>query len=229
MPQLFRYSARIFSEQKFAAVLTAENANFLAGDLGNIAMAAQRGVRMATLVWNGENELGAGAGARGSLTAFGRAAVAEMERCGIIVDVSHLNDEGFWDLCKIAKKPFVASHSNARAVANRSRNLTDAQICEIVRRKGLIGLNFYTNFLRADGWEPSLDDLYRHAVHFLELGAADALALGSDYDGAKTPPDLDSVEKSLRIFSYFLSRGMPEKTADAILFKNAWRFFQRNL
>lgn len=211
---------------KCAAVLTVEGGAALAGRLERVETLHHAGVRMMTLTWNGPNELASGHDTAGGFTPFGREAVAEMERQGIIVDVSHLNDRGFEDLLSFARKPFAASHSNARAVCGHRRNLPDEFIREMVRREGLIGLNYAKPFLSEDG-RGSLDDLYRHVCHFLELGAERCLALGSDYDGTDIHPDLDSVEKSLHICSYLVNHGISAQTAEDISFGNAWRFFQK--
>lgn len=211
---------------KCAAVLTVEGGAALAGRLERVETLHHAGVRMMTLTWNGPNELASGHDTAGGFTPFGREAVAEMERQGIIVDVSHLNDRGFEDLLSFARKPFAASHSNARAVCGHRRNLPDEFIREMVRREGLIGLNYAKPFLSEDG-RGSLDDLYRHVCHFLELGAERCLALGSDYDGTDIHPDLDSVEKSLHICSYLVNHGISAQTAENISFGNAWRFFQK--
>lgn len=210
---------------KFAAVLTVEGGAVLAGRPERAQVLRDAGVRMLTLTWNGPNELGSGHDSAMGLTECGREAVAELERCGVLVDVSHLNDRGFEDLLSVAKKPFVASHSNARAVCTHRRNLPDAFIREIAARGGLIGLNYSRDFL-SDSGRGSLDDLYRHVCHFLELDAGACLALGSDFDGTDVHPDLDSVEKSVSIYSYLTRHGIPEDTADDILFGNAWRFFK---
>ena len=201
------------SEGKFGAVLTVEGGAVLAGQLERVETIWNAGVRMLTLTWNGPNELASGHDTPGGLTDFGREAVAELERRGVLVDVSHLNDRGFEDLLAVAKKPFAASHSNARSVCGHRRNLPDEFIREMAARGGLIGVG-------------SLDDLYRHVCRFLELGAGECLALGSDYDGTDIHPDLDSVEKSLGIRDYLVSRGIPAQTADGIVFDNAWRFFR---
>ena len=213
---------------KFAAILTVEGGAVLAGELERVRTIRDAGVRMLTLTWNGPNELGSGHDTPGGLTPFGREAVAEMERLGVIVDVSHLNDRGFEDLLAVAKKPFAASHSNARSVCSHRRNLPDEFIREMVRRQCLIGLNYSRGFLSNDR-EGGLEDLYRHVCRFLELGAEGCLALGSDYDGTDIHPDLDSVEKSLAIRDYLVDRGVPGETADGVMFDNAWRFFQRHL
>jgi len=210
---------------KFAAVLTVEGGAALAGQPERAQVLRDAGVRMLTLTWNGPNELGSGHDSPAGLTACGREAVAELERCGVLVDVSHLNDRGFEDLLSVAKKPFVASHSNARSVCGHRRNLPDAFIREITDRGGLIGLNYSKDFL-SDSGRGSLDDLYRHVCRFLELDAGACLALGSDFDGTDIHPDLDSVEKSLSIYGYLTQHGIPADTADGILFGNAWRFFK---
>lgn len=176
-----------------------------------------------------ENEIGSGHTTDHGLSAFGKAVIPELERCGILVDVSHLNDPGFYDLLEVAQKPFLATHSNARAVCGHKRNLTDEMIREMVDRDCLIGLNYFVKFLRDEGRVESLDDLYRHVSHFLELGAAKNLALGSDFDGADLPDYLNSPAKAAGIYEYLLSRGIGQELADGIMFGNASRFFQTHL
>lgn len=182
-----------------------------------------------TLTWNGENELGSGNVTDRGLTDFGRAAVREMERCGILIDISHLNDAGLADVFETAERPFLATHSNARAICAHKRNLTDVQIKEMVRRGCLIGLNYYGRFLRDRGEVRSLDDVYRHVAHFFDLGARRNLALGSDFDGAALPPCLDSAEKTVDFYEYLLSRGVSQADADGIFFENARAFLRKNL
>jgi len=218
-----------FAQSKTAAFLTVENGSALAGDLSRVRVLAEAGVCAVTLVWNGENEIGSGHSTGHGLSAFGRAVIPEMERCGILVDVSHLNDPGFEDLLEVAQKPFLATHSNARAVAGHRRNLTDEMIREMVRRGCLIGLNYFVSFLRDGGEVTSLDDLYRHIVHFLELGASKNLALGSDFDGAALPDCLNTPQKAAEAYGYLLARGIGREQADGIFYQNARRFFAENL
>ena len=220
---------RAWAAGKTAAFLSVENGSAFAGDLSRIEKLKRQGVCAVTLTWNGENELGSGNVTDRGLTDFGRAAVREMERCGILVDVSHLNDAGLEDVFETAEKPFVATHSNARAICAHKRNLTDAQVKEMVRRGCLIGLNYYGVFLRDDGNVRSLDDLYRHIAHFFDLGARKNLALGSDFDGAVLPPCLDSPEKAADFYEYLLSRGVSQQDADGIFFENARTFLRKNL
>ena len=215
-----------WSQGKAAAVLTVENGSALAGRLDRIEALARDGVRMMTLTWNGENEIGSGNATDRGLSPFGREAVRELEQQGILLDVSHLNDRSFTDLLEIAQKPFVASHSNVRAVCGHKRNLTDDQIAEMVRRGCLIGLNYYSAFLREDGQPAAPDDLWRHAEHLLELGAEHCLALGSDADGADLPPWLDSPEQFAGRYQFFLDRGLTASQAEGILWRNALDFFK---
>lgn len=218
-----------FRENKTAAFLTVENGSVLAGEIARVKEMAQAGVKAITLVWNGENEIGSGNTTDHGLSEFGRAVIPELEKYGILLDVSHLNDNGFADLLKIAKKPFLATHSNARAVCSHKRNLTDDMICEMVKRGCLIGLNYYTNFIVDGGDVKGLDDLYRHIEHFIELGAAKNLALGSDFDGALLPECLSTPTKASEIYEYLLNKGMSKETADGIMYQNAANFFEEHL
>ena len=214
---------------KTAAILTVENGSALAGRLERIEVLARDGVRMMTLTWNGENELGSGNATGHGLSEFGKEAVRELERAGILADVSHLNDRGFDDFLSVAQRPFAASHSNARSVCGHKRNLTDEQIVEMVRRGCLIGLNYSQNFLRSGERPAVLDDLWRHVEHFLELGAEHCLALGSDADGTDVPPGLDCPAAFAGLYQYLLDRGLSPEQADGILWKNALNFFKAQL
>ena len=225
---LFR-SEKAWAAGKTAAFLTIENGSALAGDLSRVHTLAEQGVRAITLTWNGENELGSGHTTDHGMSEFGKAAVREMEKENILVDVSHLNDPGFADLLEVATKPFVATHSNTRALCSHKRNLTDDMIREMVRRDCLIGLNYFVKFLRDDGDVKSLDDLYRHAMHFFELGARKNLALGSDFDGSVLPECLNTPAKAASFYEYLLSRGVSQEDADGVFYKNAQAFFHKNL
>lgn len=220
---------RAWAAGKTAAFLTVENGSVLAGELERIALLAEQGVRAITLTWNGENELGSGHETDRGLTAFGRSAVREMERRGVLVDASHLNDRGFYDLLDTAEKPFLVTHSNARAVCAHPRNLTDDMIRELAKRECLVGLNYYVRFLRGDGAPCTLDDLYRHATRFFELGAGRCLALGSDFDGAETPDCLASPARAAEFYGYLLSRGVSRADADGVFWANALAFLRRDL
>lgn len=217
-----------WSQGKTAALLTIENGSALEGKLEQVDSLSSDGVVMMTLTWNAVNEIGSGNVSQQGLSPFGKAVIRRMEEAGILVDVSHLNDSGFHDLLDVAQKPFVASHSNARAICPHKRNLTDDQIREMAARRCLIGLNYYDGFLR-DGGNAQPEDLRRHIDHFLDLGAEDCLALGSDFDGANTPPWLSSAEQAADLYDRLLDWGISAAVCDKIFYRNALDFFQVNL
>jgi len=147
------------------------------------------GVRSAMLTWNERNALADGAmdqGSGGGLSNAGRDAVHLMEELGWAIDVSHLGDAPFFDLVKKVHEPILATHSNARAVYNHPRNLTDDQIRAVADLGGAVGVNFHSGFI-TDG-EATLDDLFRHLDHLMKIGGEDLPGFGSDYDGIEQPP-----------------------------------------
>lgn len=213
---------------KHGAVLTVESAAALGGKLENIEEFKRRGVRMCTLTWSGENELGRGVRAEGKtgLTPFGREVVRGFEEAGVIVDISHASPELFWDVAEMARKPIVASHSNSKVVCDHARNLTDEQFLAIKKTGGLVGLNFYTEFLHNEPEKASMEDLLRHAEHFLSLGGEKVLAMGSDFDGSDMPEDMkDGLAAVPRLYELFL-RHYSQELTHQIFYGNAARFFQ---
>ena len=215
-----------YEEGKTAACLSIEGGAAFGGKLENVEKARDLGVCACTLTWNGENELASGNVTQVGLKAFGKECIREMERCSIIVDVSHLNDPGFYDVLKFAKRPFIATHSNSRSMTGHLRNLKDDQIKEMIDMGGLIGLNYCTAFLNDDPDKANLEDTYRHVEHILELGGENVLALGSDFDGCRVFPDLDSLQKSFNLGNHFLSKGISEETVEKIMAENALNFFK---
>lgn len=215
---------------KHCAVLTVENATALGGKLENISEFARLGVKLCSLTWNGENELGRGVRAPGKrgITPFGRQVVEELERNHIIVDVSHASPELFYDVVSIAKEPIVATHSNAKSICENSRNLTDEQFNAIRSSGGLVGLNLYKGFLNNDPEKSTMDDVLRHAEHFLALGGEDVLAIGADWDGgAKEDFIVSGLEAVPELIEMFLRHNYSETLADKIFFKNAADFFKK--
>lgn len=219
---------RITAAGKCACILAVESGAALAGKLENVKYLADCGVKMMTLVWNGENELGSGHATEHGLTPFGRQVVAEMEKYGILVDVSHLNDRGFDEICEITTKPFIATHSNLRAVASHKRNLTDDQFREMICREGLVGINLHEPFV-SDDKNGSVDNVYRHITRMLELGGENVIACGSDFDGADIDAGLSTPLKFAASAEYLLKKGISEQVVNKIYFENALNFFKKNV
>jgi len=181
---------RVRRADKMAAVLSLENGIAVEDDISLLRIFHRLGVRLMSLTWNHRNRLGDGVGkprSRRGLTKFGREVVGEMERLGIIIDVSHLNEQTFWDVMESTGGPVVATHSNAYSVRPYPRNLTDDQIRAIANRKGFIGLNFCSVFLRKST-RATIADVITHARHIATIGGPDVVAIGSDFDGISDPP-----------------------------------------
>ena len=208
-------------------VFSIEGGEILQGSLERFAEfdAAAR-VRMIALTWNFENEIGHPAknGPEGGLKPFGLSLVREMNRKGVLCDVSHLNEAGFWDVIEHSTLPPVASHSNARALCEHTRNLTEAQIRAVIEKKGYIGVNFYSAFL-ANGRATTLEDVYRHVDAILQLGGEDVVGFGSDFDGIDAWPEgLANPADFPALLNFLAARGgyapeVLEKIAGGNLFR----------
>lgn len=216
---------------KAAAFLSIEGADLLTSN-AHLARAYDAGVRLVTLSWNYRNQYACGAAVDNDagLTEEGRELVRQLVQLGVILDVSHLSEGGFWDLCVQTEAPFAASHSNSRAQCSHLRNLTDLQFSEIVRRGGLCGINLYSPFLRDDGTRATLDDVLRHIEHLMALGGEHCLALGCDFDGCDTLPegitgtrDMEALAETLLRHNYL------ESTVNALFYDNAAAFIHRML
>ena len=205
-------------------MLAVEGGAVLGGRLERIAQLAEAGVRMLTLTWNGADELGGGADEPGGLTPFGRAALPELQKHGIVPDLSHASDALFWDVCASTNGPLVATHSNSRMVCGFRRNLTDAQFCAIARRGGLVGINLYPSFINGRS-DASLDEIYAHIDRFCALGGERALALGTDFDGASMPAELPDIASLGRLWEYLLRKNMKESLVRGLFFDHAADFF----
>ncbi len=198
--------------------LTIENASALGGNLDNIAYFRDQGAVMMSLSWNGENDLASGADATHGLKPKGKDAIREMEKQGIILDVSHLNEDGFRDVCKMATKPFIASHSNCYDICPHKRNLKKWQLKEIIDRGGLIGINFYPAFL---GKGSVFERIRDNIEYILSLGGEDCIVLGSDFDGAKMSRELKTADDVVKLRDYLLASGVSGEVVEKIFYENA--------
>ena len=211
---------------RVAVLLAIENGSALGGDIANLRIYHRLGVRLFGLTWNGKNDLAGGVGSRAGLSRFGKAVIREATRLGMLIDVSHLGDPAFRDVARFLKGPFIASHSNARALCNHPRNLTDAQIREVASRGGVIGLNFYPRFLRKSG-RASIDDVFAHIDHLVDVGGIEAVGLGTDFDGVTSlPKGIDHAGHLPRITAGLLARGYSRPNLRKILGGNFLRVLE---
>ena len=180
------------------------------------------GFRVTSLGWNEKNPLTGSNVTGGGLTDLGREYVREAQRLGMRVDVSHISDEGFWDIMKITEAPILATHSNSRAVHNHSRNLTDDMFRAIRETGGVAGYNACRDFT---GENPNLDTVCDHILHFLELDPdGKHIALGGDLDGVETMPDgFEGVQSYPTLAQRLLERGLSEENVMDIFWNNAIR------
>jgi membrane dipeptidase len=155
--------------------------------------------------------------------------VRECNRLRILVDVSHLNERGFWDVSKISNAPLVATHSNAHAVAASSRNLTNEQLLAVGETRGMVGLNFATGFLRGDGRWDSLtppEMMIKHLEHMLKFAGEDCVGLGSDFDGARIPAFIGNVTGVSNLIDAMRKAGFDDTLTEKIAYKNWLRVLQ---
>ena len=217
-------------EGKLSAFLTVEEGAVCEGKVEKLRELYDKGVRMMTLTWNHDNELGHPAGSEGGLTEKGKEFVVEMEQMGMIVDVSHLSDAGFYDVLDMAKKPFVASHSNSRTICNVPRNLTDDMIRKLAGKGGCMGLNFYAPFLRKSACRTEkpggIAQVVCHAKHIVNCGGMEVLGLGSDFDGIDTNEELPGAQSMEKLWNAFKKAGFRESELDKIWYQNALRVYR---
>lgn len=192
---------RCLQNGTFAAILHAEGAEFVDPGLGALEIMVKAGMRSLGLVWSRPNLFGNGVpfnfpdspDTGDGLTELGKQLVRRCNQLRVMVDLSHLNEKGFWDVAAITDAPLVATHSNAHALSASPRNLTDRQLDAVRESGGVVGVNFHKGFLRADGVadrKTSVLEIARHAAYMAERMGIDHVALGSDFDGARMPDDL---------------------------------------
>lgn len=204
---------------KMSAILTIEGPAGFDYDPALLEDLYKIGFRITTLGWNEKNVLCGSHKTGGGLTEQGREYVFEAQRLGMLIDVSHLSDEGFWDIMDITNGPVIATHSNSRSVWNVSRNLTDDMFRAICKTGGVAGINLYSHFL---GENPTLDTVCDHVLHWLELDGAKHIALGGDLDGCEAlPAGFAGVQDYPKLADALLARGLDEQAVSDIFFTNA--------
>ena len=226
-------------QNKMSALLSIEEGACCKGDLGILRNFYRLGVRMMTLTWNYENELGFPNEIINNKLVCDRGLkdrgfefIEEMENLGIIIDVSHLSDAGFYDILNNTKKPFVASHSNARSICNHRRNMTDDMIKKLADRGGVMGLNFYSNFLNENtkfSDLSKLDDMIKHLKHIKNIGGIEVIGLGSDFDGIDCKVEIENASKMQILAEKIKKEGFTEDEVEQIFYKNVLNLFKEIL
>ncbi|MDR5651700.1 dipeptidase [Ruixingdingia sedimenti] len=213
------------------AVMHLEGAEAIGPDLAELEVLHAAGLRSIGPVWSRDNIFGQGVPFRfpsgpdigGGLTEAGKRLVAECDRLGIMIDLSHLNEAGFWDVAAISDRPLVATHSCVHALCPSARNLTDRQLDAIAERGGVVGLNFAVQFLRPDGArdpDTAPDLLARHLAHLVDRLGEGGVALGSDYDGALTPRAVGGAEGLPVVIAAMRAAGFGEALVNRICWEN---------
>jgi len=221
---------------KMSGVLTFEDGRIIGGSLDKMKHYYDKGLRLISLTWNEENCFGHPNAEDPTLMAkglkpFGKEAVRYMNELGILIDVSHLSDGGFWDVAEISKKPFIASHSNCRSLSPHRRNLTDEMIKKMAEAGGVSGVNFAPQFLNADVTikDSTAELLSLHLRKMIDLGGEDFPALGSDFDGTSGNLEVNCVTKMGLIFDRLKQDGVSERVIEKIAYDNAFRVIQETM
>ena len=210
---------------KMSAILTIEGPAGFDFDPELLENLYQIGFRVTTLGWNEQNVLTGSNVTGGGLTEKGKAYVREAQRLGMLVDVSHISDEGFWDIIDCTQAPIVATHSNSRRVWDHSRNLTDEMFRAICRTGGVVGINQFEEFL---GEHSTLDTVCNHILHFLELDPSGKhIALGGDLDGCdRLSRGFEGIQSYPALAERLLERGLGEEIIRNIFWNNAVNVFR---
>lgn len=216
-------------EGKVKILLSIEGGEIFEGSTERVHEFHARGVRMAALTWNNENEIAYPAkhGSKDGIKPQGWEVLKAMARLKMAADTSHLNEAGFWDLIDKHSQPPMASHSCAAKLRPHFRNLTDDQIRAMVSRGGWIGVNFYPHFLTDTG-VASVEDIVRHIDHMCQLGAYKHVGFGSDFDGIEVRPvDCTSPADIPAILDGLRARGYSEEAVEDIAGRNFLNYYRR--
>lgn len=223
---------KAITNNKIAAVLTIEGGEALQGDLSALRIFYGLGVRSLCLTWNNRNEIADGVcelESKGGLTSFGRDVIKEMNKLGMLIDLSHIAQQGFWDVIELSSNPIIVSHSNAKSICSHKRNLTDDQIIAVKNNGGVIGINLYPNFLNDSG-VAKITDVIKHIEHISSLVGCDNLGIGADFDGVeKLPIDINGIEDMYKIFNELSKLNYTEENINKIAGENFIRVIKEVL
>lgn len=221
----------IVADGKIAALLAIEGGEALEGEQGNLRIFYRLGVRLITLTWNQRNDIADGsdhADSQRGLTNFGKRIVGEMNRLGMMIDISHMSESGFWDVLENSSAPVIASHSNSYSLCPHPRNLKDDQIQAIAKKGGWIGVTYVPDFLQTGKRKANIDDVIDHIDYLVNLAGVDYVGLGSDFDGCQELPEgIEGADKVFHIQTKLLARGYVKEDVQKIMGKNFLNFFKR--
>jgi membrane dipeptidase len=220
-------------KHKAATLLAIEEGGAIDGSLEALRCLYELGVRAMTLTWSNRNDIADGINeeATGSgLTLFGKQVVAEMNRLGMLVDVSHISTAGFWSVIETSTKPIIATHSNAKSLCSHPRNLNDEQIKALAQNGGLAGITFAGQFLEEDWRNACIESVYKHIDYMLNLiGNDEHIGFGSDFDGISHPPyNIQGVQDYKPLIEY-LSKYYSDETINKITHQNVINLLQKVL
>lgn len=220
-------------KHKAATLLAIEEGGAIDGSLEALRCLYELGVRAMTLTWSNRNDIADGINeeATGSgLTLFGKQVVAEMNRLGMLVDVSHISTAGFWSVIETSTKPIIATHSNAKSLCSHPRNLNDEQIKALAQNGGLAGITFAGQFLEEDWRNACIESVYKHIDYMLNLiGNDDHIGFGSDFDGiSHLPYNIKGVQDYKPLIEY-LSKYYSDETINKITHQNVINLLQKVL
>jgi Zn-dependent dipeptidase, microsomal dipeptidase homolog len=218
---------------RMSAILSIEDCQLLDGNLKRLRELYEKGVRLITLLWNKENCIGYPNSSREELhqkglKPFGIEVVRQMNKLGMIIDVSHMSEGGFYDVVKYSEKPFVASHSCARALCDNQRNLSDHQLKCIAGTGGVVGVNYNSEFLRKNSTRTTIEDIVRHIDYMISIMGSDCVALGSDFDGVECDLEPSDYSQYGNLISE-LEKKFSDDVVEKICYKNVLRIIQECL
>lgn len=221
---------------KMSAFLTMENGYAVRGKMENLKKFHDMGIGLMTLTWNdpncfGQNHSGDRTLMQVGLTDFGKEAISYMNELGIIIDVSHLSDGGFYDVAELAKKPFVASHSNCRELSPSTRNLTDDMIRVLANKGGVAGINFEPTFLNVDQKDihSRVSRICDHVEHFIKVGGTECVGIGTDFDGIGGEFEISDCTKMELFFDELHRRKIHQSVIEKIAYKNVARVIKDSM
>ena len=228
------------NKNKIGIILHIEGAEAISENFDSLNILYSLGLRSIGLVWSRPNKYGYGVPFKfpsspdigPGLTDKGKQLIKKCNELNVLIDLSHLNEKGFWDVAKISSKPLIATHSNVHEICPHSRNLTNKQLQAIKESDGIVGLNFAPAFLRVDGKmekDTPLEIIIKHFDHLINILGEDRVAIGSDFDGATIPMKIKNLSGMINLQEFLLYSGYDKNIIEKLFYKNWLNFLVKNL